>query len=182
MKIGLVSLTAGLVALLPALLPAAEKGAAAFPADPAGILKVLQAQAAQTATDAEELASISRFGNTSLQTHSIRLDAVKDGLNAMAITMAHLESVRDSENAVERAATDHATQLLQQMANETRAAIGMLNQDGSSFWRPSYEHHVDNLESASSKLAASLKEVVQLANVRNKEKHLEKSLSTESGS
>jgi hypothetical protein len=167
--------------MLPVMLPAANRGAVAFPADPAGILKVLETQAVQTATEAGELASISRFDNASLQTHSIELDAVKDHLNAMAVTMARLESVRDSEDAIQRAAADRATHLLQQMADDTRVAIAMLNTDGSSFWRPRYEQHIRNLESASRQLAGSLKEVVQLASVRNREKHLEKDLSTVSG-
>ncbi len=97
----------------------------------------------------------------------------------MARTISRLRILRDSCNPEEQRAIDNAAVLVAEMAANTTAAMGFLNEHRANFWMRSYRTEVTNLVNESERLAKSSAEAVQVAKLRSKEKRIDKDLGVE---
>jgi hypothetical protein len=83
--------------------------------------------AAELATDADELESLTR-SNVSWQSHADKLEQIKEHVNAMGQLVPKLVASRDSASPWQQQAIDRMVPLLKELAANTSAAIEHLRQ------------------------------------------------------
>jgi hypothetical protein len=120
--------TAGLVTLM-LLIIATLSPAAAKPenTEVAQLLVQAKQHAAELATDADELESLTR-SNVTWQSHAEKLEQVKEHVNAMGQLVPKLLASRDSASPWQQQAIDRMVPLLKELASNTSAAIEHLKQ------------------------------------------------------
>jgi len=190
MTVGSLTLTGCLAAAmmaLPALSLAASKSVApkhsgqGVRTETFDLLRSLRAQAADAAEHASELQSLIRIPTTNWQTHAVELETLKEDVNDMGRKLAQLEKVRESAAPWERKAIDDAAPLLKLLADNTQAAVKLLDDYPATLWARDYQKSVDDLAGESGRLSRSLGQAVKFAKVHDKEKHIESILGLDAG-
>ena len=105
-------------------------------------------EAAELARDADEAESLIR-NQVSWETHAAVLDRVKDHVNNMARIVDKLTETRASGSDFQEQAVDRILLLVKELAADTAAAIGYLNQNKSRPITELYTEYLqDNAETA----------------------------------
>jgi hypothetical protein len=121
--------TTAVLVMLMLLISATLSPAAAKPENTEVAQMLLEAKqhAAELATDADELESLTR-SNVSWQSHADKLEQIKEHVNAMGQLVPKLVASRDSASPWQQQAIDRMIPLLKELAANTSAAIEHLKQ------------------------------------------------------
>jgi hypothetical protein len=105
------------------------------------------------------------------------LSAIKDDVNRIGRELQSLEADRESLSPWEAKALDETTPLVKDIADNTGQAIQTFDADRLRVPFPSYTDKTRKIEMDAREVATQLHDYMKLADSREKEQHLEQSLS-----
>jgi hypothetical protein len=142
-------------------------------------LEDFHAMAVKASSSASELATLSRTAGIGWESQADQWTALRTFINDMGRNLLELENLRESGTPVERDAIDRAEPLLKQMAGTTEAGINFVNNYRGNLWRQDYQKCVNNVAAESARLSTTVGQFIRLEDLRAREKHTEKLISSE---
>jgi Na+/phosphate symporter len=131
--------------------------------------------ATQLSRDADELESLTR-SNASWQSHAVKLEEMKDHVNAMGRLVPKLLESRDSASPWQQQAIDRMVPLLNELAANTNAAIQHLSQNKERPTAASYTEYLQENTETAHELSDLISSFWKYGQARAKLEHLEQKL------
>jgi len=138
-----------------------------FPKEATELLKDVRAKAYAVGSDAEGLASLSRFDDVSWERNSSHIERIRDEVNAMGKDLCRLQEIRPVALPWQQREIDRITPKLQDMATQTQNSIKLLNANEHTFWATNFPNDMAAIRTDATQIYRSVVREIQYAKLQH---------------
>ena len=142
-------------------------------------LRQIQSRAYELNVQADALQSYTRGERIGWQTHAVRLNSVREHINAIGRDLQYLQSVQADSAEWQKVAIERMVPIAASVADRTEAAIRLLNDNRKHLSLAEYKSHVQALSEDAELLKQSIDPFVELDKTLTKLEAVEDTLAME---
>jgi hypothetical protein len=116
------------------------------------LLTQVRSQAYDVKTDADGLATLSRFNEIDWRSNSERLNEIRDHVNAMGETLCRLDQIRSAVLPWQQQEIDRIRPALVELADSTESAIKLFNDHQETFWATNFPNEAADIYNEASRI------------------------------